>query len=49
MTRVDREICSLPLIDQKTKAVIAIAVDIVNQNHQASSNPFTKHINIALK
>ena len=32
VTRVAGEAWGLPLIDQKTKALIVIAVDVVNQN-----------------
>ena len=39
----------LPLIDQKTKALITIAVDVVNQDHVGAGNPFGAHINMALK
>lgn len=39
----------LPLIDQKTKALIAIAVDVANQNHKGPGNPFTAHVDMALK
>lgn len=43
------EAWSLPLIDQKTKAFIALAVDIANQDHVGPNNPFGLHINFALK
>ena len=49
VTRVAGEAWGLPLIDQKTKALIAIAVDVVNQNHTGPGNPFPAHVNMALK
>ena len=49
VTRVAGEAWGLPLIDQKTKALVAIAVDIANQNHKGSGNPFAAHVNMALK
>ena len=49
VTRVAGEVWGLPLIDQKTKALITIAIDVVNQDHRGSGNPFTAHINMALK
>ncbi len=49
VTRVAGEAWGLPLIDQKTKALITIAIDVVNQDHRGSGNPFTAHVNMALK
>nr|WP_322661716.1 AtaL-like protein [Dendronalium sp. ChiSLP03b]MDZ8206788.1 AtaL-like protein [Dendronalium sp. ChiSLP03b] len=49
VTRVASEAWGLPLIDQKTKALIAIAVDVANQNHKGPGNPFTAHVDMALK
>ena len=49
VTRVAGEAWGLPLIDQKTKALITIAVDVVNQDHVGAGNPFGAHINMALK
>ena len=49
VTRVAGEVWGLPLIDQKTKALITIAIDVVNQNHRGSGNPFAAHVNMALK
>ena len=49
VTRVAGEAWGLPLIDQKTKALITLAVDIVNQDHKGSGNPFAAHVNMALK
>jgi alkylhydroperoxidase/carboxymuconolactone decarboxylase family protein YurZ/ketosteroid isomerase-like protein/catechol 2,3-dioxygenase-like lactoylglutathione lyase family enzyme len=48
-TRVADEAWGLPLIDQKTKALIAIAVDVINQNHVGSGNLFAAHLRIALQ
>lgn len=42
------EVWGLPLISQKTKALIAIAVDIVSSNVDAGS-PFGAHVDMALK
>ncbi|WP_226889422.1 nuclear transport factor 2 family protein [Nostoc sp. MG11] len=49
VTRVAGEAWGLPLIDQKTKALIAIAVDVANQNHKGPGNPFVAHVDMALK
>lgn len=48
-TRVAGEAWGLPLIDQKTKALITIAVDVVNQDQTGAGSPFEAHINMALK
>ena len=48
-TRVAGEAWGLPLIDQKTKALITIAVDVVNQNQTGSGNPFAAHVNMAIQ
>ncbi len=40
ISRVGGEVWGLPLIDQKTKALIALAVDVVNQAHVGAGNPF---------
>ncbi|MDJ0899563.1 MAG: carboxymuconolactone decarboxylase family protein [Xenococcus sp. MO_188.B8] len=48
-TRVAGEVWGLPLIDQKTKALITIAVDVVNQDQTGAGNPFGAHVNMALK
>jgi 4-carboxymuconolactone decarboxylase len=47
--RVAGEAWGLPLIDQKTKALITIAVDVVNQDHVGTGNPFGTHVRMALK
>ncbi len=48
-TRVAGEAWGLPLIDQKTKALITIAVDVVNQTQNGPGNPFGAHVSMALK
>lgn len=48
-TRVAGEVWGLPLIDQKTKALITIAIDVVNQDHNGPGSPFGAHVNMALK
>jgi 4-carboxymuconolactone decarboxylase len=48
-TRVAGEVWGLPLIDQKTKAFITIAVDVVNQDQVGPGSPFAAHVNMALK
>jgi 4-carboxymuconolactone decarboxylase len=47
--RVAGEAWGLPLIDQKTKAFITIAIDVVNQDQVGSGSPFAAHVNMALK
>ena len=49
VTRVAGEVWGLPLIDQKTKALIAIAVDVVNQAHVGAGDPFGAHVKMAIK
>ena len=46
--RAAGEVWGLPLIDQKTKALITIAIDIVSSNVDAGS-PFGVHAGMALK
>jgi 4-carboxymuconolactone decarboxylase len=48
-TRVAGEAWGHPLIDQKTKALITIAIDVVNQDHTGPGNPFGAHVNMAMK
>ena len=48
-TRVAGEAWGLPLIDQKTKALITIAVDVVNQDQTGAGNPFGAHVNMAIQ
>lgn len=47
--RVAGEAWGLPLIDQKTKALITIAVDVVNQDHVGPGNPFEAHVHMAMQ
>lgn len=47
-TRVAGEVWGQPLIDQSTKALITIAIDVVNQGLSAES-PFEAHVRMALK
>ena len=47
-TRVAGEAWGLPIIDQKTKALITVAIDVVNQDHVGPGNPFGAHIKIAM-
>jgi 4-carboxymuconolactone decarboxylase len=37
------------LIDQKTKALITIAVDVANQDHVGPGSPFGAHVDMAMK
>lgn len=48
-TRVAGEAWGLPLIDQKTKALITIAVDVVIQDQAGPGSPFAAHVHMALK
>lgn len=48
-TRAAGEAWGLPLIDQKTKALIVIAVDVVNQDHVGPGSPFATHVQMAMK
>ncbi|MBM2815571.1 MAG: Carboxymuconolactone decarboxylase [Ignavibacteria bacterium] len=47
--RAAGEVWGLPLIDQKTKALITIAIDIVNNNETGPGTPYEAHIDMALK
>jgi 4-carboxymuconolactone decarboxylase len=47
-TRVAGEAWGLPLIDQKTKALITIAIDVVNQALVGPGSPFGAHVHMAL-
>jgi 4-carboxymuconolactone decarboxylase len=49
VTRVAGEAWGTPLIDQKTKALIVIAVDVVNQNLLGPGTPFAAHVDMAMK
>ena len=42
------EVWGLPLIDQKTKALITIAVDVANANVSGPGSPFEAHVHMAL-
>lgn len=47
--RAAGEVWGLPLIDQKTKALVTIAIDVVNANENGPGTPFEAHVNMALK
>jgi 4-carboxymuconolactone decarboxylase len=47
-TRVAGEAWGKPLLDQRTKALITIAIDVVNQGLSPES-PYEAHIRMALK
>lgn len=49
VTRVAGEAWGLPLIDQKTKALITIAIDVVNQSQNGPGSPFGAHVAMAMK
>lgn len=48
-SRVAGEAWGLPAVDQKTKALITIAVDVVVQDQSGPGSPFKSHVNMALK
>jgi 4-carboxymuconolactone decarboxylase len=48
-TRVAGEAWGLPLIDQRTKALITIAVDVANANEAGPGAPFEAHVRMAFK
>ena len=49
VTRVAGEMWGLPLIDQKTKALIALTTDVVNQSPLGGpGSAFVAHVHIAL-
>jgi len=48
-TRVAGEVWGQPLIDQKVKAFITIAVDVVNGDQSGPGTPFEAHVDMALK
>jgi 4-carboxymuconolactone decarboxylase len=48
-TRVAGEVWGHPLVDQKTKALITIAIDVVNQSLSGPGTPFGAHVNMAMK
>lgn len=47
--RVAGEVWGKPLVDQKTKAFITIAVDVANGNLTGPGTPFEAHVDMALK
>jgi|SRR4051812_16789360 len=47
--RAAGEVWGLPLIDQRTKALITIAVDVVNANENGPGAPFAAHVSMARK
>jgi len=49
VTRAAGEVWGLPLIDQKTKALITIALDVANQELVGPGSPFGAHVDMALK
>jgi 4-carboxymuconolactone decarboxylase len=49
VTRVAGEAWGLPLIDQRTKALITIAIDVINQDHRGNGSPFPAHVQMALQ
>ena len=48
-TRVAGEVWGRPLIDQRTKALITIAVDVANGNASSPGAPFEAHVRMAFK
>jgi 4-carboxymuconolactone decarboxylase len=48
-TRVAGEVWGLPLIDQRTKSLITIAVDVANANVSGPGAPFEAHVRMAFK
>lgn len=46
--RAAGEVWGLPLISQKLKALITIAIDVVNQDHVGPGNPFGAHVHMAM-
>jgi alkylhydroperoxidase/carboxymuconolactone decarboxylase family protein YurZ len=48
-TRVAGEVWGGPLISQKIKTFITIAVDVVNGNLSGPGTPFEAHVDMALK
>ncbi|MCP9826481.1 carboxymuconolactone decarboxylase family protein [Synechococcus sp. EJ6-Ellesmere] len=47
--RVCGEVWGKPIISQKTKALITIALDVANQSLDGPGMPFEAHVNMALK
>src|SRR5262249_4773353 len=48
-TRVAGEVWGQPLVSQKTKTFITIAVDVANGNLNGPGAPFEAHVDMALK
>lgn len=48
-TQVAGKVWGMPLIDQKTKALITIAIDVVNQSLSGPGVPFAAHVGMAMK
>jgi 4-carboxymuconolactone decarboxylase len=47
--RVAGEAWGLPHIDQKTKALIVVAIDVVIQDQVSRTSPFGAHVNMAIQ
>lgn len=47
--RVCGEVWGKPLISQKVKCLITIAIDVANQSLDGPGTPFEAHVNMALK
>jgi 4-carboxymuconolactone decarboxylase len=47
--RAAGEAWGLPLIDQRTKALIVVAIDVVNANENGPGSPFAAHVEMARK
>ena len=48
-TRVAGEVWGTPLIDQATKSMITIAIDVINQGLNGPGSPFEAHVRMAIK
>jgi 4-carboxymuconolactone decarboxylase len=48
-TRVAGEVWGKPLVSQKTKTLITIAIDVVNQSLSGPGTPFGAHVNMAMQ
>ena len=48
-TKVAGEVWGTPLIDQATKALITIAIDVLNQGLNGPGSPFEAHVRMAIK
>ncbi len=49
VTRVAAEAWGLPLINQRTKVLITLAIDVANQSQNGPGSPFVAHIHMAIK